>query len=103
MHLTCLCLSLQIANKGCECLTKVVAALAEQGNHALPERILADEQVVGDLMGCLSGPKQPGSQSSGQQVKAIADVLAAVREVHDTRHPSKACSSKNAGCLVAHR
>lgn len=70
---------LQIASKGRESLTKLIAALAEKGNHALSERILADEQIVGDLLGCLSGPKQPGSQSSSQQTKALADVLAAVR------------------------
>ena len=71
-------LLLQVAAKAAECLTKMIAALAQHGSNALLELVLADDQVVGDLMGCLSGPKQPGSQSADDQVDAIADIIAAV-------------------------
>lgn len=71
-------LLLQVATKAAECLTNMIAALAQHGSNALPELVLADDQVVGDLMGCLSGPKQPGSQSADEHVDAIADIIAAV-------------------------
>ena len=69
---------MQVAEKAAECLTQTIAALSGQGNTSLAKTVLADEQVRGDLLGCLSGSKQQDSQDPCQQVNALVRVVAAV-------------------------
>lgn len=69
---------MQVAEKAAECLTQTIAALSGQGNTSLAKTVLADEQVCGDLLGCLSGSKQQDSQDPCQQVNALVRVVAAV-------------------------
>ena len=69
---------LQFATKAAECLTQMTAALAIEGSVVLPELVLADDQVVGDMLGCLSGPKQEGSQPADTHLQALASIIAAV-------------------------
>lgn len=56
----------------------MTAALAVEGSVALPDLVLADDQVVGDMLGCLSGPKQEGSQPADTHVQALTNIIAAV-------------------------
>lgn len=74
-------LQLQIAEKAAECVTKSIAALGRQGDDSLAKLILADEQVCGDLLGCLTGLKQRESQDPALRVKALTRVAAAVRSL----------------------
>lgn len=74
-------LQLQIAEKSAECVTKSIAALGRQGDDSLAKLILADEQVCGDLLGCLTGLKQRESQDPALHVKALTGVAAAVRSL----------------------
>ena len=74
-------LQLQIAEKAAECVSKSIAALGRQGDDSLMKLILADEQVCGDLLGCLTGLKQRESQDPALRVKALTRVAAAVRSL----------------------
>lgn len=56
----------------------MTAALAADSSNALPELVLADEQVVGDMLCCLSGHKQQGYQNADAQVQAAGSTIAAV-------------------------
>ena len=70
---------MQIAEKAAECLTGTISALSRQGGDSLVQLVLADEQVCGDLLGCLSGLKQRESQDPALRVEALTRVAAAVR------------------------
>ena len=69
---------MQIAEKAAECLSRSITALGAQGSNSLVKLVLADQQVCGDLLGCLSGLKQPESQDPALQVEALTRVAAAV-------------------------
>lgn len=49
-----------------------------ESSNPLPELVLADEQVVGDILNCLSGPKQQDLQDPNLLVQTAATIVAAV-------------------------
>ncbi|KAL3149263.1 hypothetical protein ABBQ32_002080 [Trebouxia sp. C0010 RCD-2024] len=68
----------QAAEKAAECLTGLITAQSRQGSDSLVNLVLADQQVCGDLLGCLSGVKQRGSEDPTLQVETLTKVAAAV-------------------------
>ena len=74
-------MQMQIAEKAAECVSRSITALDRRGSDSLVGLILTDEQVCGDLVGCLSGPKQRESQHPALRVEALSRVAAAVRLV----------------------
>lgn len=69
---------MQAAERAGECLTGMITAQSRQGSDSLVKLVLADPQVCGDLLGCLSGVKQRGSQDPTLQVDTLTRVAAAV-------------------------
>lgn len=69
---------MQAAEKAAECLTGLITAQSRQGSDSLVNLVLADQQVCGDLLGCLSGVKQRGSEDPTLQVETLTKVAAAV-------------------------
>ena len=68
----------QVGEKAAECLTGIITAQSRQGSDSLAKLVLADQQVCGDLLGCLSGVKQRGSQDPTLQVETLTRIAAAV-------------------------
>ena len=71
-------MQVQIAEKAAECVTRSITALGRQGDDSLVRLVLADEQVCGDLLECLSGLKQRESQNPALRVEALTRVAATV-------------------------
>ena len=104
-------MQMQIAEKAADCVTRSITALGRQGNDTLVKLVLADEQVCGDLLGCLSGLKQRESQDPALRVEALTRVAAAVR-LFRMRHGMVVCTnlhvvmyaemSSNWVCLAKH-
>ena len=81
---------MQVAEKAAECLTNTIAALSGQGSISLAKTVLADEQICGDLLRCLSGSKQLDSQDPCQHINVLVRVVAAVSSEKKTivgQHP----------------
>lgn len=68
----------QVAERAAECLTGIITAQSRQGSDSLAKLVLADQQVCGDLLGCLSGVKQHALQDPTRQVETLTRVAAAV-------------------------
>ncbi len=71
---------MQIASKAAECLTRTIAAFSQQRCEALAIKVLHDDQICGDLLGCLSGTKQYDSQDPARHVEALTQVVEAVSD-----------------------
>lgn len=69
---------MQVAEKACECLSGIIGPLSKQGSNSLVKLVLADQQVCGDLLGCVSGMKQHGSRDPSLHVHTLTKVAAAV-------------------------
>ena len=71
---------MQVADRAAECITRLVRATEKQGSSSMAQQVLGDEQISGDLLGCLSGQKQQGSQDPALRVTALVQIVAAVSQ-----------------------
>ena len=72
---------MEVADKAAECITGVMRATEQQGSSSMAQQVLGDEQISGDLLGCLSGQKQQGSQDAALRVTAFVQIVAAVSQL----------------------
>lgn len=83
----------QVAGKAAECLTTVIRGLSQQGSEALADKALSDDQISGDLLGCLTGVKEQGSLDPASRVAALTQIFAAVRQSAATACLTVPCRS----------